>query len=55
MYEVVGYSYTGIDSGGVVVIYWVGCTGEYRNNLLMGGLVVDWWYYRPKRAKVLLS
>ena len=33
---VIGYSYTCIDNGEVVVIYWVGCRGEYRNNRLMG-------------------
>ena len=32
----IGYSYTCIDNGEVVVIYWVGCRGEYRNNRLMG-------------------
>ena len=35
MEGVIGYSYTGLGNG-VVVIYWVGCKGEYRNNLLMG-------------------
>ena len=33
---VIGYSYTCIDNGEVVVIYWVGCRGEYRINHLMG-------------------
>ena len=33
---VIGYSYTCIDNGEVVVIYWVGCRGEYRNNRIMG-------------------
>ena len=39
---VIGYSYTGLGYGEVVVIYWVGHRGEYRNNRLMGGLVVGW-------------
>ena len=29
---VIGYSYTGLGDRVVVVIYWVGCRGEYRNN-----------------------
>ena len=33
---VIGYSYTCVDNGEVVVIYWVECRGEYRNNRLMG-------------------
>ena len=33
---VTGYSYTCIDNGEVVVICWVECRGEYRNNRLMG-------------------
>ena len=33
---VIGDSYTCIDNGEVVVIYWVECRGEYRNNRLMG-------------------
>ena len=36
MDEVIGYSYTCIGNGEVVVIYWVGRRGEYRNNLQMG-------------------
>ena len=35
MDEVIGYSYTGIGSG-VVLISLVRCRGEYRNNRLMG-------------------
>ena len=35
----------------VVVIRLVRCRGEYRDALLMGGSVVGWWYYHPKRAK----
>ena len=37
-------------NGEVVVLYWVS-----RNNPLMGVLVVDWWYYYPKRAKAPLT
>ena len=33
---VIGYSYTCIDNGEVVVIYWVEYRGEYRNTRLMG-------------------
>ena len=36
MDEVIGYSYIGLGNGEVVVIYWVGRRGEYRNNRLMG-------------------
>ena len=54
MDETIGYSYTGIGNGVVVVIYWVGRRGEYRNNRLMGGLV-EGWYYHPKWATVLLT
>ena len=35
MDEVIGYSYTGIGNGVVVVIKLVRCRGEYRNNRLM--------------------
>ena len=40
MDEAVGFSYTGIGNEDVVVIYWVGRRGEYRNTRLMSGLVV---------------
>ena len=33
---VIDYSYTCIDNGEVVVIYWVECRGDPRNNHLMG-------------------
>ena len=32
---VIGYSYTGLGNGVVVVIYWAGCSREYRNNPLI--------------------
>ena len=35
MDELIGYSYTGISNGEVVVIYWAGCSREYRNNPLI--------------------